>query len=189
MMLAVAVSLDSFGVGLTYGLRRIKIPLVSLFFIGLCSAVSVLLAMAMGSGVAVWLSPHVAEMLGALILIGLGVWALVQTYRPKCETESVDLNAILKDPARADMDRSGTVIGKEAFLLGFALALDAFAAGVGAALIGFSPLGLAGSVAVMGALFVFLGMKCGYLSSKVVWLQRLSFVPGIMLILLGIARL
>ena len=40
----------------------------------------------------------------------------------------------------ADIDKSGVINGIEAVLLGFALSIDAFGAGIGAAILGFSPI-------------------------------------------------
>ena len=42
---------------------------------------------------------------------------------------------ILKKPTRADFDRSGIITGLEALFLGVALSLDAFGAGIGAAML------------------------------------------------------
>ncbi|WP_059103828.1 sporulation membrane protein YtaF [Shouchella shacheensis] len=204
-MLAFALSLDSFGVGLTYGLRKIRIPLVSLVFIGCCSGISILIAMGFGTILQTYLSVNVAETLGALILIGIGAWALFETYRPKksadprveVERSKVDLEFklfgfvihILREPETADLDRSGTVTGKEAFLLGLALSLDAFGAGIGAALMGFSPIWLALCVGGLSAFLVLLGMKFGYIFSNSRVIRRLSFIPGLLLIILGVMRL
>ena len=47
---------------------------------------------------------------------------------------------ILRTPQMADVDRSGIISASEALLLGIALSLDSFGAGLGAAMIGFSPL-------------------------------------------------
>ncbi|MDI5788515.1 hypothetical protein PO124_09275 [Bacillus licheniformis] len=44
---------------------------------------------------------------------------------------------ILRKPTSADIDKSGIITGIEAFLLGFALSIDAFGAGIGAAALGF----------------------------------------------------
>ncbi len=198
-----ALSLDSFGVGLTYGMRKIKIPWLSLAFIGLCSGFSILIAMSVGATIAQVISISAAETIGALILIAIGAWALVETYRPQKEPvqrlqkQDVDFTIkmfgyvihILRDPAKADMDSSGTVTGREALLLGLALSLDAFGAGIAAALMGFSPIGLALMVAFLSALFVSLGMVGGYRLAHVKWVKRLSFLPGLLLILIGLLKL
>lgn len=205
LLLALAVSLDSFGVGLTYGLRKMKLPFKSLLFIAGCSAISILVAMGFGTVIQQYISPSFAEALGGIILILIGAWALYQVFRPtKDEHEAVEKDKvivnfeikmfgvvirILRKPMEADFDRSGTITGREAFLLGVALSLDAFGAGIGAALIGFSPIIMAITVAVMSASFVTLGMKSGrkYADSSVV--QKFSFIPGLLLIILGVWNL
>ncbi|OIJ12386.1 sporulation membrane protein YtaF [Anaerobacillus alkalilacustris] len=204
LLLALAVSLDSFGVGLTYGLRKMKLPFKSLLFIASCSAISILIAMTIGNWIQKYLSASVAESIGGLILIIIGAWALYQIYRPakrdeKNKDDHVILNfeikllgvviKILRKPMVADFDNSGTITGREAFMLGIALSLDAFGAGIGAALIGFSPIIMALSVAFMSALCVTFGMKSGYIFSDSKTIQKFSFVPGLLLIILGIWKL
>lgn len=203
-LLALAVSLDSFGVGLTYGLRKMKLPFKSLIFIASCSAVSILTAMMIGNWIQQYLSPAVAEKIGGLILIIIGAWALYQIYRPakrdeKTNHDAVILNfeieilgvviKILRKPMVADFDNSGTITGREAFFLGIALSLDAFGAGIGAALIGFSPLLTALSVAFMSAICVTFGMKSGYIFSDSKIMHKFSFIPGLLLIILGAWKL
>jgi putative sporulation protein YtaF len=89
----------------------------------------------------------------------------------------------------ADIDNSGTITGREAFLLGVALSLDAFGAGIGAALIGFSPIMMAISVATMSALFVTLGMKSGNRFADSAWIKKFSFIPGLLLMVIGVFSL
>ncbi|MBU8905146.1 sporulation membrane protein YtaF [Desertibacillus haloalkaliphilus] len=200
LLLALAVSLDSFGVGLTYGLRKMKLPFKSLLFIASCSAISILIAMGFGTAIQSYLSPAFAEALGGIILILIGAWALYQVYKPakqekKNKEDRVIINfeikmlgvvvKILRKPMVADFDDSGTITGREAFLLGVALSLDAFGAGIGAALIGFSPIWMAVSVACMSALFVTFGMKSGNFFADSYWVKKFSFIPGVLLILLG----
>ncbi|MCM3759679.1 sporulation membrane protein YtaF [Alkalihalobacillus oceani] len=204
LTLALAVSLDSFGVGLTYGLRKMKLPWRSLLFIAACSAVSILVAMFFGTIMEAYLSPEVAGSIGGIILITIGAWALYQVYRPAKNTEktkedevilSFEIKVlgvvirILRKPMIADFDNSGTINGPEALLLGIALSLDAFGAGLGAALIGFSPVWMAISVAGMSALFITLGMRSGYRFSDSRWLKKFSFLPGLLLITLGVCSL
>ncbi|MFV8830469.1 sporulation membrane protein YtaF [Alkalihalobacterium sp. APHAB7] len=208
LLLALAVSLDSFGVGLTYGLRKMKLPFKSLLFIAFCSAVSILLAMTFGNWIQRYLSPQFAEALGGIILILIGAWALYQVFRPTKNTveeeeevpkkvdDKVLINLeikmlglvirILRKPMEADIDKSGTITGREAILLGVALSLDAFGAGIGAALIGFSPWLMALTVAVMSASFVTFGMKSGYRFSDTYLMKKFSFIPGLLLIILGV---
>ena len=204
ILLPLAVSLDSFSVGFTYGLRKMFIPIKSIMIIACCSALTLLVAMGVGGGVATILSPAIAEKTGGFILVGIGTWVVYQFFRPAKTTQAqheskvlvnFEIKAlgvvirILRKPMEADIDRSGTITGIEAFLLGVALSLDAFGAGIGAALLGYSPIFMALSVAIMSSLFVTVGIKCGRFFSESRWVQKFSFIPGILLIILGIWKI
>ncbi|MEL3972624.1 sporulation membrane protein YtaF [Rossellomorea oryzaecorticis] len=204
LLLAFAVSLDSFSTGLTYGLRKVKIPLKSISIISICSASSLLAAMMVGGAIQSLITPVWAGRIGGLILVAIGAAVLYQFFRPEKGTEqqpseektlinfeikSIGLVIqILRRPLTADFDRSGTITGIEAFMLGIALSLDAFGAGIGAALLDFSPLLLAVAILCMSFIFLSSGLRMGQFFSHLKWVQRVSFLPGVLLILIGILR-
>ncbi|MGM0752434.1 MAG: sporulation membrane protein YtaF [Bacillota bacterium] len=202
LLLAFAVSLDSFSTGLTYGLRKVKIPTKSISIISICSASSLLVAMLLGQTIGAIITPVWAGRIGGLILVVIGAAVLYQFFRPEKETvlsqEKTLINfeiksiglviQILRRPLTADFDRSGTITGIEAFMLGIALSLDAFGAGIGAALLSFSPLLLTLAILVMSFTFLFSGLKMGEFFSHLRWIHRVSFIPGVLLILIGILR-
>jgi putative sporulation protein YtaF len=204
LLLAFAVSLDSFSTGLTYGLRKVKIPLKSISIISICSASSLLAAMMVGGAIQSFITPVWAGRIGGLILVAIGAAVLYQFFRPEkaaeqqppeektlinFEIKSIGLVIqILRRPLTADFDRSGTITGIEAFMLGIALSLDAFGAGIGAALLDFSPLLLAVAILCMSFIFLSSGLRMGQFFSHLKWVQRVSFLPGVLLILIGILR-
>ncbi|SDH74882.1 sporulation membrane protein YtaF [Alteribacillus bidgolensis] len=204
-LLAFAVSVDSFGAGLAYGLRGLELPVKSLLFIGLCSGLSVLIGGTAASVLSAYVPPAVTETIGGGILILIGVWALIQVIKdnkasPLEKEKPSDeagkkrgmlsqLVSIIKQPDQADMDHSGSISPREALFLGTALSLDAFGAGIGASLLGLSPFLLAGAVAFMCSLFLAGGMKGGKKLAAFEIVQKLSFVPGVLLICLGLWNL
>ena len=202
--LAFAVCVDGFGVGLTYGLRRMKIPFKSILIISICSAISMLIAMGFGSLLQLWISDIVAQRIGGGILIALGGWVLYQMIRNNKEVEKTVSErillhyeirslgvviSILRKPTTADFDDSGTITGIEAIMLGAALSLDAFGAGIGASMVGFPPIETSLLIACMSSLFLLLGLKFGNLTSNIKWMDKLSFLPGCLLIILGFMRM
>lgn len=226
LVLAFALSLDSFGVGLTYGMRRLRIPWISVLIISLCSGLVILLSMHVGALFIHWFSDRAASILGALILIGIGVWAMIQFFKSQDGTSSVEVKVeesfkqessqeglqsspepqvqqilkiqlkrmgiiiqILRTPDAADIDRSGTISASEAAWLGAALSLDAFGAGIGAALLGYPPIWTALIIALFSGTFLQLGMRIGITFGQWRWLKRLSFLPGCLLIVIGIMKL
>lgn len=209
MLLAFAVSLDSFSVGFTYGIRKMKIPLFSIVIVACMSAITLLISMIIGELIGNLLSPVLAGRIGGVILVGLGIWIVWQTLKssgdqredyhavPASEEKviatiemkyfGIAIN-ILKKPMEADIDRSGTINGLEAILLGLALSLDAFGAGIGAAMLGFSPLALSVSIGIMSSLFLLAGMTFGNKLSYNKAIGKLTFLPGVLLIVIGILK-
>ena len=199
IVFSVALSLDGFGVGLAYGLRKIRIPLPSFLVICLSSATAVAFSMLLGRFIASCVSGEAAELIGAFSLIAVGTWILLQNFVRNIMPASVVYQMsvpglgimikILKEPEEADLDQSGEISIKEAFFLGMALAMDALGAGFGAAMSGFSPLltilfvALAKLILVAGGLF--LGNQ--YSLEKVK--GEASLVPGGIIIFLGLKKL
>ncbi|SET79007.1 putative sporulation protein YtaF [Salinibacillus kushneri] len=202
-LLSFAVSLDSFTAGFTFGLRKVRIPMKSLLYIGLVTAIVFSFAMFIGKQVVGLFSPAIADIIGGILFIGIGLWVIYQFFRDQSDVKPNEKSflfkweikslgvviQILKDPNRADIDSSGDIKGFEAFVLGTALSLDAFGAGIGAAIFGFSALFTASCIAVMSSLFLFIGTKSGYFLSKWNWVEKFAFLPGIILILLGFLKL
>lgn len=226
LVLAFAVSVDGFGVGVTYGLRRIRIPLISVIIIACCSGLIIWLSMQLGTWITGYLPPIAARLIGACVLIGIGIWALLQLRRnrnnersgrnidssdheaeqeaiPVTNTEMVHpvlvvivelkrlglVIQILRTPQAADVDKSGTISASEAVMLGVALSLDAFGAGIGAAMIGLPALLTAILIAAASALFLLSGIGFGFRFSNWRGMQALSVLPGILLIVMGIIKL
>ncbi|HEX3015432.1 MAG TPA: sporulation membrane protein YtaF [Desulfobacteria bacterium] len=217
LVLAVALSLDGFGVGAAYGMRKIKITAGPLMTIALCSMLAMTVSMLAGHGIVRFTGGFKTAALGAIILIAIGLWQIVQgimsvlhktdveeeaipvfgpsaTAVPEHLVFSINLRPVglaiqvLRTPTVADMDGSGTLNFREALLLGLALNLDAFGAGFGAALAGF-PLLIIPGVALCQIAMVSLGRT---LSARVIpetVTKRFMFLPGIVIVLIGILRL
>jgi putative Mn2+ efflux pump MntP len=218
--------LDGFGVGATYGLRRIRVSLRAIGLISGFSGLTMLIAMGVGQWLSTLFSPQLTERLGAIILLGIGVWVIYQNASSsdrdggiECETFTVskassmqghtDVRAdipvrsllkieikwlrlmvqILRTPSAADVDRSGWISPTEAVLLGLALSLDAFGAGIGAAMIGYPPIGTATFITIMSGMFVLLGIQVGLRFANLKGLERLSLLPGLILILMGLLKM
>ena len=254
LLLAFALSLDSFGVGVTYGLRKMKIPLLSIAIISICSGLVIGISMQLGALLSRVLSPVYTTVFGAVILICIGCYSLFQALHRKedlpedsaevprglllkeqtdpvsrsvigekrsaenADTESFpnsrkDLSAeasveqqertvfslefrkwglvirILRSPSAADMDRSGSISATEAVWLGIALSVDAFGAGLGAAMLGFQPLSTALAITLFSGTFLIAGMKAGFFLSAFRFMKALGVLPALLLIMMGILKL
>ena len=203
-LLAFAVSLDSFTVGLTYGMRKVTIPNKSFIIILLCTFLTLMLAMGIGSIIELFISYEAAERLGGIILIGIGMWVIYQFFTSqKHDTEALTdykiiefeikplsiVVKILKKPMEADFDKSGHISSIEALFLGLALSLDAFGAGIGAALIDLPPILFPIVVTISSMCFVLVGIHIGKMIKTTSWMKSLTLLPGVALIVIGLFKM
>jgi putative sporulation protein YtaF len=214
LLMAVALSLDGFGVGLAYGLRRIRIPLSSLSVIALCTVLAMGISMLFGSWVTLWLRFIPARLLGVAIIFALGIFQLTKAvlhHKQEVLPEAIPVLKgeyrqsavepvfrfqfevlglviqVLRTPDLADVDGSGGINLRESFLLGSALAMDAFASGIGAAMAGMT-LSVIGIVAVTQMMMLRLGQHMAGIVPHS-WTVKAEYLPGIVLILVGIVKL
>jgi len=206
VLLALAVSLDSLMAGLMYGLRGLRLPWEAAAIVSLATGLLLALSMVTGGMVAAWLPPSAAQRVGASILALTGIWIIVQTVRSRPAASpardparlhrvwrlrlgSVGIVVeILREPAAADLDRSGHINPQEAILLGLALALDSTAAGLGAAMTGFSPL----TLPLAAACSTFALLTAGSRLARRLPLRlngRWAALQGVLLTLLGLFRM
>lgn len=201
VILALAISLDGFSVGTIYGLRKMRIPLLSILIISSCSFLMIILSMTIGGMIEPMMSPNAARSIGGWILVLIGLGAGFQSIRGQRKRKqpgqlfNIEFKTfglvikIFREPASADLDHSGVISGTEAFFLGLALSFDAFGAGISAAFLGYSVLLTACLVAFMSGLFLWTGKTLGYLFSEMKAIKKASFIPGILLILIGVWKI
>jgi len=196
IFLSLAVSLDGLGAGFAYGLNGIRIKTTSRILISLASAFAIYLSLLAGSLLNTVLNPILAKNLGAILLCVMGVYIFWQELKfildkghiPKdFYTQSFfkKLFILLKQPSIADFDQSGSISGMEVFFVGFALAMDAFGAGFGAALSGSNPLLTSALVGIFKFMLLSFGMQLGKKFNKIPWQGVVLLMPGVIFFFIG----
>lgn len=205
LLLGLAVSIDGFVAGIAYGLKNIGMPFTSLSIVGLVAGICTAIAMAMAYLVGQFINTDVAIAIGALLLIILGLWSLFQQYITK-DIASYEMDgevtarkltfsigrlviSIMAKPETADVDKLGIISSLEAVFLGFAVGADAMVGTFAAALMGPLPFYTPLAIGVIHMLCI----ATGFYSSKKFISERMKkrfpYLPGALLILLGILRL
>lgn len=198
LVLAVAVSFDSLAMGITYGMNRITIPWKSRIVLSIVSGCSVLAAMSLGWLLEQRISSNTAAVIGGLIFIFLGFHTLWRSYRPTEQKMLLHwripllglIIQVCQEPLKADSDKSQTINGSEAFILGGALALDAIGAGFGAAMLGLPLFPTTLAVMIASVVFITQGLKTGAaLVSSPNLRQDLRWLPGAIILVMGFLKL
>lgn len=216
ILLAAAVSFDSLAIGMTYGMAKITIPMTPRLLISVISGLSLFLAMIVGGWIASYFSPYYAEIFGGIILIALGAYSLWRGYQHSSSSTTLrneenknppelEVNPsliydfkipilglvvqVFKQPLAADYDRSKRISVPEACVLGLVLALDAFAAGIGAAVLGFPPVLTALAVMIASLLFVSKGLLAGKRLLNSLNRLTVQWIPGSIIMIIGLLKL
>jgi putative sporulation protein YtaF len=202
VLFSLACSIDNIGVGVSYGSRRVHIPLASNALIGALNAGGNLLAMIVGEEINQHLNFDTATLIGAslIVVIGLTIFikeiiALVKvgragaaacampaevsgfaafTFRALCGT--------LFSPVRYE----GRVRLGEGLWLGIALTFTNLAGGVAAGLLGFDPGLTTFMVFVVSMVTISFGLRAGsFLGAHLIG-DMAKPLAGALLIVIGI---
>lgn len=205
LFLGFAVSIDGFVAGIAYGLKNICIPLTSLLIICMTTIVSTIIAMSTACILGTFINTQLAILCGALLLILIGLFSLFQEYITK-DVQDDMINEgglspkmtfsigrlvinIMADPERADVDHSQGINSLEALFLGLALGVDNMIATFAATLMEPLPLYTPLIMGLIQILVIATGIYTSkhFISEKLK--KRFPYIPGIILIILGLIRL
>ena len=167
---AISSSIDNLGVGISYGIRKINVRMGPNFMI---AVICFLFSMA-GISFGLWLSNIFPGMLpvifGAFLLFVIGI-RIILLAAPRNNTTSKGnekhkeqtktLKGLLRNPESAYADQSGDIGWGEAVILGVALSANALTNGLGAGLLGLSPLVISITAAIGSFISVWAGVKLG----------------------------
>lgn len=206
-LLSVSLSMDSLFLGLAYGIKQTKIPLTSKLIICLFSILYAIASILIGSSISYLLPKEAGKILGGSILAIVGIMMLINAFKQnkvitsdiinekepktifKLFIKSLDITIeVLKNPQAGDIDRSGTIDLKEAFLLGLALSLDSLGTGIGSALSGLTGWYIPVAIGFFQLFFLSAGLFFGRIFPLKQDNQFIKMIPGTLLLVLFVIR-
>ncbi|MBY0600080.1 sporulation membrane protein YtaF [Bacillus bingmayongensis] len=192
-LIGIASNLDNAGVGIAYGIRKIRISWFNNFIIAFFGCLFTLLAGFFGSWISLFISDFMANLIGAIVLSVIGVFILCQPLLSKQDdTHKKSGNmfmGILRNPESADFDKSKTISSSEALVLGISLSINNIAGGFDA---GVTNLNLWWTAIVSGVFSFICISGFSYVGKKFLaeYLGKwATIIAGILLILIGIDQL
>jgi putative sporulation protein YtaF len=172
--LAFSSSLDNFGVGIAYGIRNIRIGLISNLVIAVICFFFSIAGIAFGLWLAAILPGILPTIIGGFLLLVIGLRIVLLTvprkkYAVHSETarHATSIQEILAHPEIADIDKSGEIGFGESVILGIALSANALTNGMGAGLLGLSPFAISFAAAVGSFITVWAGALLGAKAANV----------------------
>lgn len=217
IILAFSSSIDSFGIGITYGLRKTNLTKLSKFILFIISIVITSISIFVGNKLTLIFTSNFTKLLGSLILIIMGIIIIFQilnskekinssinTKIPKNTNRYIEKKVyqffikflgitvqIIKDPISSDIDNSNNIDTKESIYLGIALSIDSFCIGLGSSILGYNSLLFPVLVASFQLIFLSIGKILGEKMNKISKIPNniWNLISGILLIIIGISRI
>ncbi len=212
-LLAVSLSIDALGTGLSYGVRKISLPIFAKLIICTLAYTFTALSLFLGTKLTMFLSPTIAEAIGIVVLFCMGAFVIFQGTRQKKPAEKIyneqnnEQNSepkkifsfiiksfgitiqIIRNPKFGDMDNSLSIEPIEALYIGIALSIDSLGAGIAASTLSLNNAIIPLCVALTQFVFLTIGTSAGkkistYNSDSKVWV----LVSGGLLLALAMFR-
>lgn len=177
IVISISLSIDALGIGIAYGLKNVRIPVIAKIIIGIISSGIMWISLIVGGYINKVLPPDITKIVGVGILIVMGVIYI--------------RNSLFSDEeATYDLDKSSGIEVFEAVILAFALSADSVSTGVAVASLGIGNLWIPVVVGVMQVCFLSLGgiVIRKYISTKRINSKVCGVFSGALLILIAILR-
>ena len=214
IILAISSSIDSLGIGITYGIKNTKISIGAKSILFFISFIISIISIYFGNLLKYIFPDFLIHYLGSFLLILIGLFMCFQSLKKSKQECNIkddkDLKMsdnekiysffikclgitikIIKNPSSSDLDKSNTIDSKEALFLGLALSLDSFCIGIGFSMINTFSIIFPLLTSCFQLFFLSLGNYCGkklYTFHKLpdsIW----SMISGILLIIIGCCKI
>ena len=192
LLFSLSSNLDNVVVGIAYGIKKIKIGIIANLIIAIVTSTGTFLSMSVGVYISKFLPLSVANGLGAVVIIILGVYFVTQSIiKLVNNTKSKELalkniTDMIEYAEKSDLDNSGDISMKEALIIAFGLTFNNLGTGVAASITGVSIQFTVISTFILSILTIIFGEAVGnHVLGKFLGKYAPLF-SGILLIILGI---
>lgn len=145
LILAFCASIDSIGIGISYGIKNTKISLPSYLLLFLVSLLISTLSILFGNILSSILPNFISNSIGSILLFFMGFYII---YKSMAQYD-------------ADFDKSNDINLNEALFLSLALSIDTIGIGIGGGNMGFNICLFPIFVSIFQILFLFIGIIFG----------------------------
>lgn len=189
LLFGISASLDALLVGISYGIRGIRIRLWQNLVISLITLLGTCLSVGLGRRLASFLPEIIGNYAGSLVLIALGLYYIVKWKRSRKKETHTAQGPCLVYTSASDSTSGAALRLTEVFTLSLTLSLNNLSAGLSASLAGMPLLPASVSTLACSVLFLLFGNRLGASSLLQLAGQTAEPLSGLLLIGLGFVQL
>ncbi|HEY5560623.1 MAG TPA: manganese efflux pump [Clostridiaceae bacterium] len=194
LLFSLSSNLDNLVIGTAYGIKKIKIGIISNLIIAVITSIGTFLSMSIGVYISMYLSRSIANDLGAGIIIVLGIYFVTQsiikliTNTKSKELALKNISDMLEYAEKSDLDNSHDINFKEALLVAFGLTFNNLGTGVAASISGVNLNLTVIATFILSILTIIFGEAIGnHVLGKLLG-KYAPLISGILLITLGVVE-
>ena len=192
LLFSLSSNLDNIVVGIAYGIKKIRIGVITNLIIAVITSSGTFLSMSVGAYIAKFLSHSIANDLGAIVIVTLGIYFLTLSIikllnnTTSKELALKNINDMVEYAEKSDLDSSGDISTKEGIFVAFGLTFNNLGTGIAASITGISIQYTVLFTFILSVLSIILGETLGkHILGKILGKYAPLF-SGILLIILGI---
>lgn len=178
ILFALSANIDSFILGLSYGIKKTKIPLIESLLIGFITLIGTAAALLLGKQALHVLPLSVTCWAGSFLLVFLGCYYVLKSRRTFQESVSIPDTVIPLSSRKLPL--------REGFFIGMTLSVNNFGIGIGAGISGLSPFPAAFCSLIFSVVFLSLGNKFSMNCNHNIKDWTADLICGIILVVLGV---
>ncbi|MCL2774975.1 MAG: manganese efflux pump [Oscillospiraceae bacterium] len=182
---AVTANLDTLGVSVAYGIKKIKINMFCNIVIAVVSTVGTFISMLFGIFISKTIAVQFINYIGSAILILIGLYFIYEFFKKNHS----EYEEIIETPTKADTNNSGTLELSEIFTLALALTVNNLGVGISASIAGLNIWATTILTFIVTMLFIKIGTFIG--NSKIFNFigKYSSLISGIIIALIGVCTI
>ena len=192
LLFALSANIDSFIVGMSYGIKKSDISLLKSTIISLVTLIGTIAAILMGTQISQFLPASSTLGIGCALLIGLGLYyilkALFGFIRNKIRKREVKANEQAA-PLKQEAEDTALLTLREGLFLGLALSINNFGMGIGASITGLKLVPTAVISLIVSVIFLYAGNFIGKTKMPRISDQMADVISGLILVGLGVYEL
>ncbi|QQE79590.1 sporulation membrane protein YtaF [Alicyclobacillus sp. SO9] len=191
LLFSISSNLDNVVVGTAYGIKKIRIGIIANFIIAVVTTTGTFLSMSAGSYIAKFMPQSVSNVLGAAIIVVVGIYFVIQSLIKLIHNTNArelalkDLSHMVEYAERSDVDKSGHIDAKEAFMLALGLTFNNLGTGIAASITGVNIFLTVISTFLISILTIILGYSIGKNVLGRFFGKYAPLIAGVLLIVLG----
>ncbi len=185
LLCAISGSIDSLSVGVSYGIKKINLPIESIILVSFISTLGTYISMEFGNIILLYTGENLINLVASIFLIFMGLYFVYESI----QRENMQVTELLGNPIKADYNKSGKIDFSEAGILALALTLNNVGIGIASAIAGLDVI----LTSIFTFIFTAISLQFGYsLGSRYAsknFGAYAQIVSGLLIISLGVMNI